>query len=124
MKAGNIKEPVALRGVHGQMRSTDTRLMDECRRLRWKMLDEWFKDQVRDKERRRLYRRAYADFKMRDSSKFEAVWELMKSILTDSSSLLDSYGRFDLNLLAVSDNSKIAVRALSAKNRLIRSLRG
>lgn len=124
MRAGNIREPVALRGVHGDMRSTDSRLMDEYRRLRWRMLDEWFEEHVSEQEKRQLFRAAYADFKMRDSNRFVAVWELAKSVFGAPGSISQSYGRFDLNFLAVFSNSRLVVRAISAKNRIVRSLSG
>ena len=123
MQAGNITEPVALRGVHGEMRSTDSELMNESRRLRWKLLDDWFVKNVPDLERRKLFKRAYANFKMRDSGKFTASWELLKSTFADPKSLAMEYGRFDLNYLAIFREYNFAVRALSGKNRLIRALK-
>ncbi|CAN0483646.1 unnamed protein product, partial [Hapterophycus canaliculatus] len=44
MSPGQLEEPVALRGVHGKMRSTDRDRMNHFRRLRWSLLNEWFRE--------------------------------------------------------------------------------
>jgi hypothetical protein len=124
MQAGQLSEPVALRGVHGDMRSTDSQLMDQCRTLRWQLFDRWMKQNITDAKLRKVFSLAFADYKIQNYSKFAASWELLKSFCAEPSSLMDEYGRFDLNYLAIGGNNKVAVKVLSAKNRMLRAIRG
>jgi len=119
MQAGNIAAPVALRGVHGDMRSTDSKLLAEYGRLRWRLLDKWFAENVTDANLRRMYRFAYADYKIQNSNKYLAFWELLKSMVADPKTLFIPWGRFDMNFKSVFGKSMLAKKALSAKNRLV-----
>lgn len=120
MHPGNLSEPVALRGVHGEMRSTNSTLMGECRALRWQMFDKWMRANSIDGRHRRTFERAYADFKIHNGSRAVGIWELTKSVLAEPSAFLASYGRFDNNFLAIFRGNRAAERALSLKNRFAR----
>lgn len=124
MYPGNLNEPVALRGVHGNMRSTASEFMDECRRLRWALLNDWFSKNISDPEQTRLFKFAYTDFKIRDSRKFQSIFELVKSIFQQPRSILHEYGRFDMNYLFIAADSRFLIKLLSGKNRISRSLKG
>ena len=124
MYPGNLNEPVALRGVHGNMRSTDSEFMDKCRRLRWELLNDWFSKNISDPEQTLLFKFAYTDFKIRDSRKFQSIFELVKCFFQQPRSLFHEYGRFDMNYLSIAEDSRFLIKLLSGKNRIFRSFKG
>lgn len=115
MAAGQLDQPVALRGVHGNMRSTNVERMNHFRRMRWKYLAEWFKSADLDPERKILFRQAYEDFRLRDGR--WPIWHLLKMSFRSPREIAVAYGRFDSAFRHVFGHHRLSDRALSLKNR-------
>lgn len=122
MVAGDLVNPVALRGVHGEMRSTDTAKQIKYGRMRWELLRKWFKAEVKSRPHREMFEKAYADSKIRDTDGWSKFWTFLRTSLAFPSEIFQEYGRFDLNCQEVFGQRRIPIRLMSAKNRILRTL--
>ncbi len=120
MHAGILDKPVALRGVHADMRSTDPKIMIKYRRMRWRLVNEWIQKNVSSVECRTMASKAYTDFRIRDSAWGLGLLQFAKSVLYSPRECLTEYGRFDQNFSSLFGNGRAVQKTLSAKNRFSR----
>jgi glycosyltransferase involved in cell wall biosynthesis len=117
-----IETPVALRGVHENMRSTDPQAMARFRRMRWQLFVEWADRNLPDRERLNLIHRAWNDFRMRDATGLRAVLHLAVDSLRQPGEVFRQDGRFDRNVRDVLGRNGLTLRLLSLKNRMVRRI--
>lgn len=120
MAAGILDRPVAVRGVHEQMRSTDSRTMDGYRRQCWTSLREWFEANVTDPKQRLAFEKAFfhrSSF-WRTSAASRAAF--LSIVARHPKLLFETYGFFDLNLLDFFGRNWVTLHSVSAKQRLTR----
>ena len=121
MAPSNIETPVALRGVHESMRSTDPAQQDKYRRLRWQLLEKWARTTLTDRHRRQQFIKAHADFRMRDAEGWRSKLRFVSDAIKWPAEIFQIYGRFDTNYLEVFRNRRLPVKLLSVKNRILRT---
>lgn len=121
LATGSIEHPVAKRGVHGQMRSTDSAAMDEGRRLCWTLLREWFEDHVSDPEKRQAFERAFLVRSFSWLSRPRSRLAFLRYIAHHPRRILETYGLFDLHFLGLFGRNWFTLHTVSFKNRLLGS---
>jgi len=123
MASGVIDKPVAVRGVHGRMRSTDPVRMARFRCECWTCLQKWFQLQVRDSR----IRLAFEEHFFHRSLDWRPIWKsrcaFVFLVLSHPGLLTRSYGFFDLHLLQLFGRNWATLHFVSAKNRVLRRLR-
>ena len=122
MVAGDLVNPVALRGVHGEMRSTDTAMQIKYGRMRWELLRTWFRKEVKSKAHREMFEKAYADSKIRETTGWSRFSTFLKTSIANPAEIFQEYGRFDLNCQEVFGKRRLPIRLMSAKNRIFRTI--
>jgi glycosyltransferase involved in cell wall biosynthesis len=115
-----IETPVALRGVHENMRSTDPQAMAGYRRMRWQLFVEWADEHLEDPDRRALIHTVYNDFRMRDARGAKALWRFASDAVCRPGEFFRQDGRFDRNMRDVVGGGQLTARLLSLKNRFVR----
>jgi glycosyltransferase involved in cell wall biosynthesis len=119
IEAGNINEPVAIRGVHSRNRMTDLAEHEKYHRLWWDSLAKEFRRLRIDRNKFSIFRKARASYLVNHGGKAEAATAVLSVLLAEPSLLFESNGYFDLNLLALTRRDRLALRIISAKNRFL-----
>ena len=120
--AGVIDEPVAMRGIHDH-----NRLLDHDNRRSytvpyWESLMQWGRQHQVDGPVMDVMRRKLLAARMRGSSTMEAFFRLGLFALRYPGLATSEYGFFDVQVLDRFGSRPVAVRVLSAKNRLMNLL--
>ncbi len=118
---GSIEQPVAKRGVHGQMRSTNVQKMAEGRQMCWKYLREWANTHVKEQQIRDAFECAYLVRSFSWNSPRQNRLNFFKHVASNPRQISEPYGFFDITLLDLFDHCSFAKRLISTKNRLVGS---
>jgi glycosyltransferase involved in cell wall biosynthesis len=123
MAPGKLQDPVAVRGVHETMRSTNPEKMAVYERHRWDLLKEWFAAAPIRPEVGTAFRRSYWQFRIKKTSTWQSRAIFLGYALTHPSIVLEAMGFFDQNLLNCFGRNWFTLHATSAKNRLLMRMR-
>ena len=121
--AGEIKEPVAMRGIHAQNRMTVKEDHEQYQNLWWESLKKEFRTKNLDQANYRIFEQVYFNYLTASKNKRVAVFGLMNNVLKYPSIIRHSYKDFDFNFWKVFGKSKLTLSLISFKNRLIHKLR-
>lgn len=122
MAPGVLDRPVAVRGVHGQMRSTDSQRMVEYRRQCWTSLRRWVRANVEDPEVRTVFEQAYFRRSAAWQGTLRRTLALIAYLARKPRALKEPYGFVDQAVFDLLEDSRVAHRAVSVKNRIFRAL--
>lgn len=120
----NIVEPTAVRFVHSGNRMTHMDEQEKYFELWWASLR---KNLVRlgvEQRQMQSFNRAYARFRASRKSKLRAVAALIHWVSKEPNEIVREYEHFDLTVRQIFREKRWIIRALSFKNRAVRSLRG
>jgi glycosyltransferase involved in cell wall biosynthesis len=118
LAAGNLKEPVCIRGVHPNNRMTKVEDHGQYMDLWWSDLGQRFRNGSVRPDIMQAWRRGYAGYQARCGRKWSAMITLALWLMHDPGELRRRYGFFD-NTLRSAFPSRLTDRLLSAKNRMI-----
>ncbi|MBD3296381.1 MAG: glycosyltransferase [Candidatus Omnitrophica bacterium] len=118
LASGQIDKPVALRGVHETMRSTDAFAQARYRKMRWRSLKNWFEKEIDDKDILDAFNLSYANFIIRNESKLVAFAKYISYAFKNPKILKEQYGFFDLNFFEIFGKNAITCKLVSAKNKV------
>ena len=120
MAAGRLDQPVAVRGVHDQMRSTDPELMAAYRKACWTSLRKWIAVHVSDPAIRLAFDESFFRRSAGWSSQTRQRMEFIKLVARHPHLILDTYGTFDLGLLDSFGRNFLTSHAVSFKAKVLR----
>jgi glycosyltransferase involved in cell wall biosynthesis len=120
LKAGNLSEPVAMRGVHSRNRMTRIGDHELYFELWWSSLRQRLKALNADHRTMQTYRKAYARFRADRGPRFRALVALGSWISREPREALKAYSHFDLVFRSIFREHNYSIRLLSLQNRLCR----
>ena len=121
--AGEIKKPVAMRGIHAENRMTVKEDHEQYQNLWWKSLKKEFKTKKLDQTNYKIFEQVYFNYLTASKNKKVAAFGLVNNILKHPSIIRHSYKDFDFNFWKVFGKNKLTLSLISFKNRSIRKLR-
>lgn len=120
LAAGSIAEPVVIRRVHPENRMTKTGDHAQYMELWWSDLGQQLRTAGVASEVMQAYRRGYSIYRQSAGSKWKAWVSLLRWLVGEPRKALEAYGFFDLSILELSRKNRVAIRMISAKNRIFR----
>ena len=120
LKAGEIKNPVAIRGVHEENRITRKEDHKQYLDLWWKSLYKEFKKKQLEKNKFDIFRQAYYNYYSGNPNKLIAIKALLASVINQPSIIKQNFSHFDLNFLKVFGRNWLSLHVISAKNKLFK----
>ena len=117
--AGEIKTPVAMRGIHAQNRMTKRQDHTPYIDMWWRSLDREFKIKQLSKYNYRIFRQCYINYLSGQKPKFRAVGALVQQVAYFPKSISMPYGDFDFNFWKVFGENWFTLRLISVKNKLL-----
>jgi glycosyltransferase involved in cell wall biosynthesis len=117
---GEISEPIAIRTVHRGNRMTKLEDHEAYFDLWWSSLGKSLREMNSSFRVMQAWRMAYARFRASRGERRQAILALAEWSFREPSVLLAAYGHFDLTLRDAFAHESWIIRALSAKNRLVR----
>ena len=118
--AGNIEEPIAIRGVHDSNRMLNSEERTRYQDRWWEDLSHWYKvtKGIRGNAKR-AFNRAYCNYRISHRSNWEGRWAYLRYILTNPSVFLEANGFFDLNLFNTFGRNWFTLHLTSSKNKTL-----
>jgi glycosyltransferase involved in cell wall biosynthesis len=117
--AGEIKEPVAMRGIHAQNRMTRLKDQEKYKDLWWRSLKKEFKTKGLNKIRYKLFEQAYFNHFTKNNNKFIAIKAFGIYLIKFPKIIKEPYGYFDFNFWEVFGKNWLTLHLISFKNRFI-----
>jgi hypothetical protein len=122
LESGSLVDPVGYQCVHSENRMTRLNEQEKYRELWWTSLGECFEELRVSEPILQAFRRAYSAFRSTRRPRSKALLALGAWLVRDPAQILVDYGHFDLTMRQIFSMHPIAIRLLSAKNRLVRRL--
>lgn len=119
LAAGNLTDPVCVRGVHPDNRMTKTEDHAQYMDLWWSDLGRRFRKGKVRSDIMQAWRRGYASYLARTGKKLAALNALSAWLLREPGELRKRYEFFDITLRNIFSSHWMVDRCLSFKNRLI-----
>jgi glycosyltransferase involved in cell wall biosynthesis len=117
LAAGNLKEPVAIRGVHENNRMVNKQLSVSVDKYWYKDLHKWLRKQKVKKAYMECFEKSYLYFKIKRYGKFQKIFEFTKYYLKRPKLILSS-ASFDFYFIEVFGRNWCTLHSVSFKNRL------
>ena len=117
--AGEIKTPIAMRGIHPQNRMTVKEDHKQYEDLWWQSLRQEFKQKSLEKSKFVIFEQAYINYFTGHSNKFLALKALLLQLFKYPKTIKNSYGDFDFNVWKVFGKNWFTLHIISFKNRYI-----
>lgn len=119
LKAGEISEPVAIRGVHEQNRMVKKAdhlpYLDEW----WKSLKKEFREKKLCRNKYRIFERGYVQHLVSNTMRIKSIPAFLWYILKNSKLIKQNMGFFDLNFFTLFGRNWFTLHFISFKNRYI-----
>lgn len=123
--AGNIEEPVAIRGVHDSNRMIQRDQHEVYRDHWWESLREWFSNSPDvSSKARRIFARSYCVEQAKRQRLWKARWLFVKYVARTPSIIKEPVGYFDRLFYWLFGRSKFTAWLLRLKNRVSKGLQG
>lgn len=119
LAAGEIENPIAIRGVHEGNRMTNKNNQKKYMDFWWYSLKKEFKDKKLEKTKYKIFEQAYFNYMASHQNKTKAIISFFKNLIKYPSIIKYSYGNFDFNFWKVFGKNKITLHFISFKNRFI-----
>lgn len=119
LESGELSIPVAVRGVHGNNRMTQTSEQKKYRDLWWRSLKSEFRKRKLAGEKQKIFEQAYFNHFTGNSNKLIALKALLFNVLKKPDVIIESYGNFDFNFWKVFGRNWLSLRLISFKNKLV-----
>ena len=119
LAAGNLTEPVSIRGVHPDNRMTKVDDHTQYLDLWWSDLGRRFRKGHVRKEIMQAWRRGYIGHLASNDRRVTALWELTKWLGKEPARIREQFGTFDQTIRTVFGNGLSVNRLLNTKNRLL-----
>lgn len=116
--AGQLDNPVALRGVHEKQRMVNVEAQKKYGNLRMEMLYKWVSKEITDRNIVENFKFSFFNHKVKSGSKLLGVWYFTRYILTHLGLIKLPNGFFDLNFFHLFGRNWLTLHSLSAKNRI------
>lgn len=117
--AGNIDEPVAIRGVHDENTMLKANIQNDAYDIWWIDLKQWFSKKHIKKEYRQCFFEAYNKYKMYHASKVMSKYYFFRFYISSPSQLFKTYSAFDFDFLSVFGRNYFTLHAISLKNKIL-----
>lgn len=118
--AGEIVQPIAIRGVHENNRMTNRTNQVKYREQRWDDLNIWFHNEVKDIDIINCFEEKYLLYKSRVAAKRKSLLLLIKYILYNPYKLKEKYGVIDLVIFQIGKNSLFSKKIVSIKHKILK----
>lgn len=117
--AGEIRTPVAMRGIHPQNRMTVKEDHKQYQDLWWQSLQQEFQKKGLETAKYALFEQACINYFAAHGNKFKALKALFMQVLKYPNTIKNSYSDFDFNFWKVFGKNWFTLHFISLKNKLI-----
>lgn len=118
---GDIKQPVAFRGIHSQNRMTRVKDHEQYVDLWWKSLKVEFQKRQLNSEKYAIFEQCYSNHYVSSGNKIVAFKTFLINVFKYPKIVKESYGDFDFNFWKVFGRNKLTLSAISFKNKVFKS---
>ncbi|MDB9721090.1 glycosyltransferase family 2 protein [Winogradskyella sp.] len=119
--AGEIAEPVSMRGIHADNRMTRIADHQQYLNIWWKSLKHEFKSKHLETSKYNIFEQAYFNYVTAQPNKLKALLAFIENVVKQPKIIKEAYGDFDFNFWKVFGRNKLTVSAISFKNKLFNS---
>jgi len=117
LASGNIKEPVAIRGVHDQNRMVNTEDYKIYDSLWWKDLNNWMKNEKVNKEYLKCFRLSYLYFQIKSASFIKTLPAFLLFFIRNRGYIRKKHGVFDTYFINFCGRNFFSLHFISFKNK-------
>jgi glycosyltransferase involved in cell wall biosynthesis len=121
LASGNIKEAVAIRGVHDNNTMVNHSIQPDAQQIWWEDLHCWLKKERVNIKYLECFRLSYLLFKLKINPTFKNVFPFIYFFIRNPQFIKQQYGPFDSCFLDIFGRNWICLHAISFKNKLFRA---